>query len=601
MTDLDLNIASLHADYAEGLSASEMLDAVYARIEAVNDPGIFIALIGKDEAKVAAASLGSFDPARPLWSIPFAVKDNINIAGVPTTAACPDFADVPEANAPCVDLLIEAGAILVGKTNLDQFAAGLVGVRTPYPAPRNAVDPELVPGGSSSGSAVAVARGLVSFALGTDTAGSGRVPAALNNIVGLKPSLGAISTRGVVPACRTLDCVSIFALSVDFAWRALSVMAKPDRGDPYSRAISPGMIHTPPVLRIGIPSPQGRAFFGDEAAERAFEAHIHTLKQLGAELVEVDLSPFRKVAELLYSGPWVAERYQAIRTLIETRPDALHPVTRQIIEPAASITAADTFAGLYQLAELRRETEHVWRDIDMLAVPSIPTVYTVAEVAAEPVLTNSRLGTYTNFVNLLDLCALAVPGAFRSAGRPAGLTLIAPREREGILAGLGERFHMRSGVTQGATLRPLPVPPGRVPDAPAGFTEIAVVGAHMSGLPLNGQLASRGGIFLRKATTKPDYRFFALSGGKPQRPGLLRVGEGEGAAIAVEVWALPQEMVGAFLAEVSPPLSIGTLILSDGTQPKGFLVEAAGTACAEDVSDFGGWRSYLAATSAPGS
>ncbi len=595
MSEIDLTISSLHAAYASGLSPSDMVGAVHACIEAAGDPGIFITLIDEDAVRQAAADLGAFDPAgKPLWGVPFAVKDNIDVAGMVTTAACPDYAYRAEMNAACVDLLLKAGAILIGKTNLDQFATGLVGMRSPYQPPLNAVDPELVPGGSSSGSAVAVSHGIVSFALGTDTAGSGRVPAALNNIVGLKPSLGAISTRGVVPACRTLDCVSIFATTLDDAWRAFNVMAKADAEDAFSRPVLPGSLATPPVLRVGVPDERSREFFGDDYAAQAFEAHLAALREQGAQLIGIDLTPFCDVAALLYAGPWVAERYLAIRQFIEAKPEALHPVTRAIIEPAAKITAADSFAGLYKLAERRRMTESVWQTIDMLAVPSVPTVYTVAEVEAEPILTNSRLGTYTNFVNLLDLCALAVPCAYRGDGRPAGLTLIAPRGRDGLLAGFGERLHEASGATRGATGKAVPAAPRRCGAAPDGFMELAVVGAHMSGLPLNEQLTSRGGIFLRKAVTHPSYRLFALPGGEPRRPGLLQVAGGDGVSIELEVWALPSETVGSFLAEVPAPLSIGTLQLADGTAPKGFLVEAAATADAEDVSELGGWRAFLA-------
>ncbi len=594
MTDIDLTIASLHAAYAAGRSPAETIETVYDRMEAVDDPGIFITFVARDDAKAAAERLGSFDPAaKPLWGVPFAVKDNIDVAGLPTTAACPDFAYTPEAHAACVELLLRAGAILIGKTNLDQFATGLVGLRTPYPAPRNAIDAALAPGGSSSGSAVAVAQGIVSFALGTDTAGSGRVPAALNNIVGLKPSLGAVSTRGVVPACRTLDCVSVFGATVDDAWRAFAVMAKPDADDPFSRPIAPGTPNCPPMVRIGVPGKASREFFGDRDAEAAFEAHLAALSDTGAVLIEIDLGPFRDVAELLYSGPWVAERYQAIRALIEMRPEALHPVTRAIIEPAAAISAADAFAGLYRLAELRRKTETVWRGVDMLAVPSVPTVYTAAEVEREPIATNSRLGTYTNFVNLLDLCALAVPGAFRGDGRPAGLTLIAARGRDGLLAGVGESLHAAAGAPLAATGYAVPPPPLRPSAAPPGFMEIAVVGAHMSGLPLNGQLTTRGGVFLRKAVTRAAYRLFALPGDGPRRPGLMRTGAQNGVAIDLEVWALPMESVGAFLAEIPPPLCIGTLDLADGTAPKGFLAEASAAAEARDISEYGGWRAFL--------
>jgi allophanate hydrolase len=393
----------------------------------------------------------------PLWGVPFAVKDNIDVAGVPTTAGCPAFAYTPQISAPVVERLFDAGAILIGKTNLDQFATGLVGTRTPYPVPRNSFDPALVPGGSSSGSAVAVARGLVSFALGTDTAGSGRVPAALNNVVGLKPSRGAISNRGTVPACRTLDCVSVFAATVDDAWTVLGVAAGYDEADPYSRPVALGGLSLPPSLRIAVPDAKSR-IFGSAIAEEAFDAALALLARLGFECRTnaADLSLFFEAARLLYEGAWVGERYAAIRDFIESRPDALHPVTRQIIEGARSLSAADAFAGQYRLAELIRATAPFWRDHDVLVVPSIPDICTLADVEKKPIAANSRLGAYTNFVNLLDLCALAVPGPFRADGRPAGVTLIAPAGRDGLLAALGGRLHAAAGVPIGATQNPLP-------------------------------------------------------------------------------------------------------------------------------------------------
>lgn len=602
MDNLHLDIARLHAAYAKGLSPAEVVDAVYARIEAANDPGIFILLLDKARVRAAAEALPPFDPAsKPLWGVPFAVKDNIDVAGLPTTVACPAFAYTPSESAPCVELLLEAGAMLIGKTNLDQFATGLTGVRSPYPIPRNAIDPEIAPGGSSSGSYVAVARGLVSFALGTDTAGSGRVPAALNNIVGVKPSVGAVSTRGVFPACRTIDCVSVASLTVDDGWRVLTAMARYDPAEPYSRPVDLGRPLIPPALRIGIPSPDSLAFFGDAEAERGFRAHISRLEAMGATLVEFDLTPFRKAGELLYASPWVAERYQAIRSFIETRPEALFPITREIIAPAGSMSAADAFSGFYRLVELKRETEPLWRRIDMIAVPSVPTTPTLRDLEKEPIAANARMGTYTNFVNLLDLCALTVPGGFRDDGRPCGLTFIAERGRDGLLAAFGAKFHAEGRVPLGATGAYLPETEPQPPGAPPGWVELAVAGAHMSGLPLNRQLTERGAIFLRKAATAPYYRLFALAGGDPPRPGLLRVAQTEnGRSIELELWALPVAAAGAFLADIPPPLAIGTISLLDGGEAKGFLAEAHATQGARDISEFGGWRAFLAAQSADG-
>lgn len=597
MAALDFAIASLHDAYHGGLAAVDVVDEIYRRIEAAADPGIFISLIDAEQARRMARSLGSFDPEKkPLWGIPFAVKDNIDAAGLPTTAACPAYAYERAGNAPSVQRLLDAGALLIGKTNLDQFATGLVGVRTPYPAPKNALVATLVPGGSSSGSAVAVARGIVSFALGTDTAGSGRVPAALNNIVGLKPSLGAVSTRGVVPACRSLDCVSIFSLSVEDAWTVLKIITGEDQDDPYSRPLAIGEPSLPPVIRIGVPSVATREFFGDQQAEGAFAATAAELEKLGVKIVEFDFTLLRRTGELLYGGPWVAERYHAIQNFFDRHPDSLHPVTRKIIGAATELSARDAFAGLYQLAEMKRASKALWRSVDAIAVPSVPSSYTVAEVEAEPIAVNSRLGTYTNFVNLLDLAALAVPGHGCSDGRPAGVTLIGPRGSDGLLAALGSRLHSACGTPVGATGKQPKAPPRAVASAPADWFEIAVVGAHLSGLALNRELQQKGAMFLRQSRTLPEYKLFALPGGPPERPGLLRVAPAAGSGIACEVWALPADAFGKFVAAIPAPLTVGTIKLADGSRPKGFLVEAEAVGGAEDISAYGGWRAYLAAT-----
>lgn len=579
-------------DYSHGSTPVHMVDAAYAAIAEAEDPGIFLALVDHEEARAAAAALGRFDPTKPLYGVPFAVKDNIDVAGLPTTAACPDYAYTPDVSAPVVDRLIAAGAILIGKTNLDQFATGLVGVRTPYPVPRNAVDPSLVPGGSSSGSAVAVSRGLVSFALGTDTAGSGRVPAALNNIVGLKPSCGALSIRGVVPACKTLDCVSIFAGTVADAWTAFSVAAGYDKDDPWSQRRALGRPSLPPAVRFGVPDADSRVF-GSAAAADAFDAALGLLPASSHQPRDIDLAPFFAVAALLYEGAWVAERYEAIRAFIESRPDALHPVTRQIIEGATALSAADAFAGEYRLAELKRATAGIWNSIDVMVVPSIPDVCTLADIEADPIGANARLGTYTNFVNLLDLCALAVPGPFRADGLPSGVTLIAPAGRDALLAGIGAQIHRSSGVNIGANGFKVPAIAPAPAEAPPETIEIAVVGAHLSGMALNGELTTRGGVFVRSAATEPTYQLYALPGGPPPRPGLIRTAR-MGSAIETEVWALSSEAFGDLVASIPSPLGIGTVKLGDGTAVKGFLCEPAALENARDISNFGGWRAYLA-------
>jgi allophanate hydrolase len=593
--EIPIDIAGLCAAYARGLDPVEVVDHVFDAIDRAKDPGIFISLVGRAAARKAARALGRHDPAMPLWGVPFAVKDNIDVAGMPTTAACPAFAYRPKTTAPAVERLLAAGAILIGKTNLDQFATGLVGVRTPYPVPRNAIDPAIVPGGSSSGSAVAVACGIVPFALGTDTAGSGRVPAGLNNIVGLKPSGGAISIRGAVPACRTLDCISVFAGTVDDAWTVFAFLAGEDKDDPFSRPLvlgRPGA--APPHPVIGIPRPRDQKFFGDAAARTAWRAATGLLEDLGARFVEIDMTPFFAAAALLYEGPWVAERYAAVRPFIEKRARDVHPVTRRIVQGATAFSAADAFAAIYRLAELKLATGPVWRGIDALAVPTAPCAPTLLDLEHDPIGPNTRLGTYTNFVNLLDLAALAVPGPMRRDGRAAGITLIAPRGSDAALASLGRAFHANAATTIGATGRPLPALAALPATAPAGHCEIAVVGAHLSGMALNHELRALGGLFLRAVETEPCYRLYALPGGPPRRPGLVRVGEG--AAVATEVWALPVEGFGRFVAGIPAPLAIGTLLLRDGSRPKGFLCEAEATRNAQDISRYGGWRAYSTAS-----
>ncbi|AZQ66734.1 allophanate hydrolase [Silicimonas algicola] len=594
LADTSFDFASLQAAFASGYSAADAVEEAYRRIALANDPGIFIHLRRKEDVLAEAHALPPFDPERfPLWGLPFAIKDNIDLAGVPTTAACPAFAYTAEADSFVVNLLRKAGAIPVGKTNLDQFATGLVGVRTPYPVPKNALDPAIVPGGSSSGSAVAVARGLVSFALGTDTAGSGRVPAALNNIVGLKPTLGALSATGVVPACRTLDTISIFALTVPDAWRVFSAAARYDDADGYSkRVVAPRMGAAESALRVGVPSAATRQFFGDTVQEQAFADTLARLSYLGATLVELDFKPFFDVAAMLYEGAWVAERMAAVETFMRERPDEIHPVTRQIIGAANRLSAADAFRGIYRLADLRRSAEGLMTGIDLLCVPTIPTFYTLADLEADPVTPNSRLGTYTNFVNLMDLCGIAVPTGLRADGRPSGVTLLARAGQDARAAAVAKGLHEDALPMLGATQ--LQVRPGDLgnPRPDPDECVIAVVGAHMSGLPLNHMLTELGGWFLESARTAADYRLYALPGGPPQRPGLLR--SASGSTIALELWALPLRGLGPLLASVPGPLSIGSVTLSDDRCVKGFLMEAHAAEASDDITHFGGWRAYLA-------
>jgi len=451
--------AIVAAHRAGTLTPEQTVSRCYARLRAHADPAMFIALQPEAGALADAGALPKRSANLPLYGVPVAVKDNIDVAGLSTTAACPAFAYTPHHDATAVARLRAAGAIIIGKTNLDQFATGLVGVRSPYGIPRNTIKPDLVPGGSSSGSAVAVAAGIVPLALGTDTAGSGRVPAGLNNIVGLKPSLGLISTFGVVPACRTLDCVSVFALTVDDAWTALAVMAGTDDKDPYSRKRpvgSPGAV--PPGIKLGVPRAGQRLFFGDRQFEAAYGAALARLAKLDFAVIEIDIEPFYETARLLYEGPWVAERAIVAKPLLDSDPDALHPVTREITIAGFKPTAMDTFAAFYRLEELRRVAEHSFDQIDALALPTAPTAYTVAQVLADPIQLNSRLGTYTNFVNLLDLCGLAVPSAFTDDGVPFGITLLAPGGKDALLAALGRTFHADTKLPLGALKEPQQAP-----------------------------------------------------------------------------------------------------------------------------------------------
>lgn len=595
MTETVLSIVAAHR--AGAATPVETVARSFARIRARDDAAIFITLRDEADALAEARKLEeSGQTDLPLYGVPVAVKDNIDVAGMPTTAACPAFAYNPTHDSTAVARLRAAGAIVIGKTNLDQLATGLVGVRSPYGVPKNSFNDAMIPGGSSSGSAVAVALGLVPLALGTDTAGSGRVPAGFNNIVGLKPSLGLISTHGLVPACRTLDCISIFSLTVDDAWTALATVAGPDRADSYSRNRPlgrPGVM--PGHLKIGVPIPGQRLFFGDKDYEAGYDAALARLARLGCELVEVDIEPLYETARLLYEGPWVAERAIAAQKLLASDPDAIHPVTRAITLDGLRPTAIDTFSAFYKLERLRRVSDYIFANqIDVLALPTAPTTYTVEQVLADPIQLNSRLGTYTNFVNLLDLCGLALPASMTPKGLPFGITLLAPGGADARLAEIGRVFHADTQLPLGALNEAQPALSPVSPQTADGEIAIAVVGAHLSGLPLNGELLTLGGRLLQTVSTAPDYKLYALNGTSPPKPGLLRVDAGQGAAIEVEVWALPSTGFGAFIAGVGSPLSIGTVRLADGSSVKGFLMEAVAAADARDISSFGGWRNYLA-------
>lgn len=523
----------------------------------------------------------------PLYGIPFAIKDNIDLAGLPTTAACPEFGYMPARSAHVVERLLEAGAIPLGKTNMDQFATGLVGTRSPYGVCKNPFDSGYIAGGSSAGSAVSVAAGQVSFALGTDTAGSGRMPAAFNNIVGLKPTCGALSNRGVVPACRSLDCVSVFALNCADAATVLSVTAAYDDSDPFSRPVEFSMARTTGV--IGIPREDQLRFFGNDEYARLFSETIDTLRALGFAVRELDITVLLDAARLLYEGPWVAERTLAVENLLREKPEALWPVTREIIQSGFKATAMEAFSAQYRLQGDRRETQRLFRECDVLLLPTAGTIYKIAEVEAEPVTLNGNLGYYTNFMNLLDLCAVAVPAGFTGNGLPFGVTLCAPATEDYRLLLLADRLQ-RARVELAGTAQVLPDRPVKTPTH--GFIKLAVCGAHLSGLPLNGQLTERNAVLRERTTTANCYRLYALAGGPPYRPGLVRDTQG-GTAIEVEVWEMPARNVGEFVAGIPAPLGIGKLELSSGEWVNGFICEPCGIGGAREITEFGGWRRYI--------
>lgn len=576
----------LFSDVRSSLASGKTLPDLVAdwivllrQIDAI-DPAIWITRFSDEQLLAAAEKLEekrkSGTHSLPLFGIPFAVKDNIDVAGLPTSAACPAFSYLPASDAFAVRLLLDAGAFCIGKTNLDQFATGLTGTRSPYGIPQNPLAPDFIPGGSSSGSAVATARGLVAFALGTDTAGSGRVPAAFNNLVGWKPTKGSVSTTGVVPACRSLDCVSVFANHFSDTQEIAEILTVFDDSDPFARIspISPRPSLSKSITRIAIPLPDQLEFFGDSESAALWLRSITSLKAQGASITEKDFSPFFAAAKLLYDGPWLAERYCATRSLLEKNPDAFLPVTRQIISAGASIPASQAFTAQYKLAELRRQTDTLWKTCDAICLPTTGSIFRIDEIAQAPVSRNTDLGLYTNFVNLLDLCALASPAGFRKNGTPFGITLMAPAWNDLALFA----FWNPSFQTKAPTLPPPPLP----------FL-LAVCGAHMRGLPLNPQLLTLGASFVSDASTAPAYRMFAID---EKRPGLVRA-LSDGKSLPLEIWQIPSEKVGSFLAAIPAPLGLGKISLSDDSEVCGFLCEASATTDKTDITDFGGWRAWL--------
>jgi len=519
----------------------------------------------------------------PLAGVPFAVKDNIDIAGVATTAGCPAFAYTPARDAAVVSRLIAAGGIPIGKTNLDQFATGLVGARSPYGACGCVFDRAFISGGSSSGSAVATAAGVVAFALGSDTAGSGRVPAAFNGLFGFKPTKGRWSTSGLVPACRSLDCVSVLTSNLSDAALIDALLAAPDESDPYSRA-EPQTGISPLTRRLGIPPDDQLNWCADRRSAELFEAAVAGARQVGAEVVEVNVSALLECARMLYQGPWVAERAAAAAKLLRERPGAIHPVIRAILQAGANVSAVEAFEGLYALKAYERAAARLWDEVDALLMPTAPTIYRIAEVLAEPFALNANLGIFTNFVNLLDMAAIAVPAVFRDDGPGFGVSFIGPAWSEARLLGLAAAFEA-TGPVEGPTLD-LAARPRTV--------KLAVVGAHLAGMPLHWQLTSRDARFVRACRTEPAYRLYATTASSPPKPALVHSRKG-GAAIEVEVYELEMAAFGEFTAEVPAPLAIGTITLEDGESVKGFVAEPRAILGSREITDLGGWRAFVAA------
>ncbi|HWC97498.1 MAG TPA: allophanate hydrolase [Candidatus Sulfopaludibacter sp.] len=582
-----LNLGALRDLYrSREARPSDVVAEVYRRIAAGPLEPVWISLVPREVAIARARKLeaDSLAAAKPLFGVPFAVKDNIDVAGVATTAGCPAYAYQPAGNATVVQALVDAGAIPIGKTNLDQFATGLVGTRSPYGACSSVFDKDYISGGSSAGSAVAVASNLVSFALGSDTAGSGRVPAAFNNLVGLKPTRGVLSSLGLVPACRTLDCVSVFTKTCHDAHTVLQAARGFDPLDGFSRVPLPGQDAAPwlgGVFRFGVPAASQLEFFGDAEAAELYRKAVASLQAMGGEKVEIDFAPFRAAADLLYAGPWVAERLAEIGSFLSKKGAEMDPTVRGIIAGGERHSAVDTFKAMYRLADLRRVTEAEWRRMDVLVLPTTGTIYRHSEIAADPVRLNTNLGYYTNFVNLLDLAAVAVPAGFRTNGLPFGISLIGPAFSDEALLWLAGRYHVAPG------------PAVELERTPPGCVAVAVVGAHLSGEQLNWQLTERGARRIKTCRTAPNYRLYALDRTVPPKPGLVRDLTFAGPGIEVEVWAMPEDRFGSFVAAIPPPLGIGSVTLDDGEAVKCFICEPCAIAGATEITRFGGWRGYL--------
>lgn len=599
-SQLNMTVAGIHEGYRSGdFTPESLVDYLLEKAKAYSAHNIWITALTRSQLQPYLDKLaGKSSDELPLYGIPFAIKDNIDLAGIPTTAGCKDFTFTPDKDAYVVAQLIAAGAIPMGKTNLDQFATGLVGVRSPWGACRNSFNPEYISGGSSAGSSVSVALGLVTFSLGTDTAGSGRVPAMFNNLVGLKPSRGLLSNSGVVPACKTLDCVSIFALTTDDVNQIFNVAASFDAADAYARPNTDTNrrnygIPATERFRFAIPQADQLEFFGNAQAQGCFAESVKALQALGGECVEIDFSAFLDAAKLLYAGPWVAERRVVTETM---KRESMLPVLQDILAVQAEATADDLFKAEYRMQGYFQQVQPVLEGFDFLVTPTAGTIYTIAELEADPIQLNSNVGYYTNFMNLLDCAAVAVPTGFMASGLPFGITLFSKAFRDTVLLSYANRLQQSLQLPLGASQHALPESNATA----AGVTdsiEVVVCGAHLEGLPLNPQLTERGAKLISKTQSADKYRLYALAGGPPYRPGMVR-DEVNGQAIEVEVWRLPTAQFGSFVAGIPQPLGIGKVELADGRWVSGFICENYALETAEDITELGGWRAYMQQRSA---
>lgn len=592
----DVNNLTINAVREAYTSGSETPESLLAKLRsqalAQNDFNAWIYLLSEEELQVYIDAL-KLKPIEtsPLWGIPFAIKDNIDLNDISTSAGCESFTYSPEKSATVVALLIEAGAIPLGKTNLDQFATGLVGTRTPFGEGKNVFNTDYISGGSSAGSAIATALGQVSFALGTDTAGSGRVPAAFNNLVGHKPTKGLLSTVGVVPACKSLDCVSIFALTAEDVVQILDVAVHADDHDPYSRkntafnSMPYWRDEKPAAFSFGIPDQL--EFDGDAETEELFNLACMQLRELGGQSIVIDFEPFLKTARLLYEGPWVAERAWATK---DVNRDDMLPVIQEILATTKNFDVTDTFDAQYKLQALKRICDRELGKVDFVVTPTTPSCYLRSELEREPIVLNSKLGTYTNFMNLLDYTATALPIGRLSSQVSWGVTLFSHAFTDIRLLSFVGALQRKLNLPLGATPYMISQPARSGRTAPEETVDVVVCGAHLLGQPLNWQLQDRGATFKVKTHTEPSYALFALPDGK--RPALVQ--KEAGAAIEVEVWQMPMAELGSFVAGIPSPLGIGKIALESGDSLPGFICEEGGIVDAEDISHFGGWRAYLA-------